>query len=215
MNLEISLRKTRPRQSSPIRLAVLLIAICLGMGLGSPMLRGAQAQENASAIQARSSASPGVFPGVARIPLPKPTTASNAIAATQGSRDTQVQRSSTQGVFQTLSSLGVVLCLFVGFVFLLRRIVPQSSKKKLPPEVLEVIGTVEWSPKQQWMLMRFGRKLLLVSQQAGETRVVAEETDPMEIDRLIALCEKPHQNDTAFSSLSLQSIRNPQRKTTG
>jgi flagellar biogenesis protein FliO len=186
----------------------------IGLGLSTPEIGFSQAQSPARVFETRSSDSLALAPGVAKLPLPKPSTAPKGIESTQGVRPPEVQRSSTQGVFGTLSSLGMVVCLFFGLVFLLRRILPESSRKKLPSEVLEVIGTAQWSPKQQWVLMRFGRKLLLVSQQSGETRVVAEETDPLEIDRMIALCEKPHRNDAAFSSFSLPAIWNHQRSAT-
>jgi flagellar biogenesis protein FliO len=186
----------------------------IGLGLSTPEIGFSQAQSPARVFETRPSDSLALAPGVAKLPLPKPSTAPKGIESTQGARSPEVQRSSTQGVFGTLCSLGMVVCLFFGLVFLLRRILPESSKKKLPSEVLEVIGTAQWSPKQQWVLMRFGRKLLLVSQQSGETRVVAEETDPLEIDRMIALCEKPHRNDAALSSFSLPAIWNQQRSAT-
>jgi hypothetical protein len=55
--------------------------------------------------------------------------------------------------------------------------------------------------------MRFGNKLLLVSQQPGETRVISEVADPKEVERMIALCEKPHQPGAAFPSFSFPSRR--------
>jgi len=195
------------------RIAVMAV-VAMGLGFGAPELGFAQAQSPAHVFETRPSGSIALVPGVSKLPLPKPLTAPKGIVSAQGVRPPEVQRSSTQGVFGTLSSLGMVVCLFFGLVFLLRRILPESSRKKLPSEVLEVIGTAQWSPKQQWVLMRFGRKLLLVSQQSGETRVVAEETDPLEIDRMIALCEKPHRNDAAFSSFSLPAIWNHQRSAT-
>lgn len=195
------------------RIAVMAV-VAIGLGLVTPELGFAQAQTPVRVFEAQPSDSIALAPGVAKLPLPKPSAVPKGSVSTPGALSPEVQRSSTQGVFGTLSSLGIVLCIFVGLVFLLRRILPESSKKKLPSEVLEVIGTAQWSPKQQWVLLRFGRKLLLVSQQSGETRVVAEESDPLEIDRMIALCEKPHRNDAAFSSISLQSIWTRQRATT-
>jgi flagellar biogenesis protein FliO len=191
-----------------------MAVVAMGLGLVAPELGFAQAQSPVQVFETRPTDSIALVPGVSKLPLPKPSTAPKGIVSTQGARSPEVQRSSTQGVFGTLSSLGMVVCLFFGLVFLLRRILPESSQKKLPSEVLEVIGTAQWSPKQQWVLMRFGRKLLLVSQQSGETRVVAEETDPLEIDRMIALCEKPHRNDAALSSFSLPAIWNHQRSAT-
>lgn len=195
------------------QIAVIAV-VAMGLGLATPELGFSQAQWRAQVFETRPSDSIALVPGVAKLPLPKPSTAPKGIVSTHGARPPEVQRSSTQGVFGTLSSLGMVVCLFFGLVFLLRRILPESCRKKLPSEVLEVIGTAQWSPKQQWVLMRFGRKLLLVSQQSGETRVVAEETDPLEIDRMIALCEKPHRNDAAFSSFSLPAIWNHRRSAT-
>ena len=151
------------------RIAVMAV-VAMGLGLDTPELGFAQAQTPVRVFEARPSDSIALAPGVAKLPLPKPSTTPKGTVSTPGARSPEVQRSSTQGVFGTLSSLGIVLCIFVGLVFLLRRILPESSKKKLPSEVLEVIGTAQWSPKQQWVLMRFGRKLLLVSQQSDDFR---------------------------------------------
>lgn len=215
MNFGRSKVSSRNTNHGPLLYRIVVMAVvAMGLGLAIPERGLAQAQVPVRVFETRPSDSLALSPGVAKLPIPKPSTSPQGIVSTQATRSPEVQRSASQGVFGTLCSLGIVVCLFFGLVVLLRRILPESSQKKVPSEVLEVIGTAQWSPKQQWVLMRFGRKLLLVSQQSGETRVVAEETDPLEIDRMIALCEKPHRNDAAFPSISLQSIWSRQRATT-
>lgn len=122
---------------------------------------------------------------------------------------------SSSGLLSTFFALGIVLALFLGLATLAKKAWPPLTKKKLPKEVLQLIATVEFQPKQQWMLMRFGGKLLLVSQQPGETRLVSEISDLDEIDRIIALCEKPHPSDAAFQGLSLSAILGKRSSITG
>ncbi|MFM8570965.1 MAG: flagellar biosynthetic protein FliO [Pirellula sp.] len=118
-------------------------------------------------------------------------------------------------MLNTVFALGIVLSLFFGATVLIKRTWPQSVTRRMPSEVLEVLAIAEMQPKQQWMLMRFGGKLLLVCQQAHETRVIAEVTDQQEIDRLVALCEKPHQTGAALGSFSLKSQFRTSRAITG
>lgn len=192
-----------PSRTSPIRVAVFLIAIALLSGV----MRSADAQLPAvAAIQS----DPQVRQAMATTPLPKPTSTGLAHAEQNGQNALKKpadKRTSTQSVLSTMFALGLVLCLFLGVMLLLRRALPDASRRKLPKDVLEIIGTSEWYPKQQLVLMRFGNKLLLVNQQPGETRVISEVVDPKEVERMIALCEKPHLPGAAFPSFSFPSRR--------
>lgn len=151
-----------------------------------------------------------------RTPLPKPT----SLATARASYNTQLERpaaqkSTSSGVLGTFFALGIALTLFLGSVFVVKRIWPNVAKKKIPKEVLEVIATTELQPKQQWMILRFGSKLILVCQQQSQTNLIAEVTDESEIQRLLIQCEKPHDRSVAFPSFSLEKLRTNQQATTG
>ena len=154
-------------------------------------------------------------------PLPKPSSAFNPKTSPQprsapGERTAHASASSTSArVLSTLFALGFVLALFLGLAALIKRTWPAPTKKKLPSEVLELVASLELQPKHQWMLMRFGTKLLLISQQPGETRLITEISDEKEIQHMINLCQKPHPSDAAFSGLSLQGLFTNQAHATG
>jgi len=151
-----------------------------------------------------------------RTPLPKPT----SLAAARSSNSVelekaQARKSTSSGALGTFFALGIALTLFFGSVLIVKRIWPNVAKKKLPSNVLEVIATTELLPRQQWMLLRFGSKLILVCQQQSQTNLIAEVTDEAEIQRLLSQCEKPHDRSAAFPSFSLDILRKNQQAAIG
>jgi len=56
--------------------------------------------------------------------------------------------------------------------------------------------------------MRFGSKLLLVSQQPGETRSIAEISEPNEVTRLSGMCEssRPESISNSFRDVLQQVV---------
>ena len=90
----------------------------------------------------------------------------------------------------TLISLAVVLGLFFAVVWVLRP-APHASRR-LPAEVIEVLGQTTLGHRQQAQLVRLGRTLLLIGVSPAGAETLAEVTDASEVDRLAALCRGPN-----------------------
>ncbi|XZE21427.1 FliO/MopB family protein [Pirellulaceae bacterium SH449] len=102
-------------------------------------------------------------------------------------------------------SLCIVVCLFLGVAWMAKRTMPAGSSK-LPNEVIEVLGRSTIAPRQQVYVLRFGRKLLLISQQPGQTQTLSEITDEEEVIRLAGICEanSPRSSTRSFSDVLKQ-----------
>jgi flagellar biogenesis protein FliO len=63
-------------------------------------------------------------------------------------------------------------------------------------------------------VVRFGKKLLLVSQQPGQTQTLSEISDDEEVDRLTGICESnlPSSSTQSFSDV-LRQVASGQRTT--
>lgn len=108
-------------------------------------------------------------------------------------KETQTDRPSANrsSMLTTLLALGVVVALFLGVNVALKRFQPKAMRR-LPNAIVEVLGTTTLGPKHQLLLLRFGNKLLLVSQQPGETHCLSEVAEPHEVDALLAHLENAH-----------------------
>ncbi|MBM3963783.1 MAG: flagellar biosynthetic protein FliO [Planctomycetes bacterium] len=104
-------------------------------------------------------------------------------------------------------SLILVVCLFLFAVVMLRKSQPKQFQK-LPNEVIEVLGRSTMGPRQQLYVLRFGSKLILVSQQPGETQALGEITDQEESARLAGLCEahRPESISNSFREVFRQVV---------
>ncbi len=87
------------------------------------------------------------------------------------------------------ASLAVVLGLFLVAAWVMRRTAPGNCPL-LPGEVLEVLGRAPLSGRQQVQLIRLGNKLVLLSVAPTGVETLSEVTDPEEVDRLAALCQR-------------------------
>ncbi len=90
-------------------------------------------------------------------------------------------------------SLGVVLALFMAAAWAIKRSLPAGAPT-LPSEVVELLGRVSLGSRQQAHLLRCGNKLLLVSLFPGGAETLTEVTDPLEVDRLVGLCQSAKSN---------------------
>lgn len=108
------------------------------------------------------------------------------------STDLASQSKRSGGTMQTLvsviSSLLIVVGLLLGAAWCYRKAAPSISGS-LPKQVVQVLGRTALAPRQQLVLVRFGPKLILVSNLQGEVRTISEITDPLEVDRVAGLCE--------------------------
>ncbi len=133
-----------------------------------------------------------------------------ALKAPKSPKEGEVERpsSSLGTIFSVLFSLGIVLSLFLGLAWLYRKSQPQGTAR-LPTELVQILGRTNVAPRQSMMVVRFGSKLLLVSQQPGQTETLAEISDPAEVDRLAGICESrsAHSATQSFSNVLLQVAR--------
>lgn len=88
-----------------------------------------------------------------------------------------------------VGSLGLVIGLFLIAAFLMRRVTPMANTA-LPNEVVEILGRAPLANRQQVHLLRCGNKLLLVCVTPNGTETLTEITDPVEVDRLAAICRQ-------------------------
>ena len=91
-------------------------------------------------------------------------------------------------VRNTAVSLGLVLILFLGVAWFVKRAQPQSHAI-LPTGVIEVLGRMPISQKQQLQLVRMGPKLLLVSSTGTGMQTLGEISDPNQVEQMVAMCQ--------------------------
>jgi flagellar biogenesis protein FliO len=118
-------------------------------------------------------------------------------------------RSPWSATLSTIFSLMVVVFLFLIAALVVRKSQPKQFQK-LPKDVLDVLGRTSIAPRQSLILMRFGSKLILVSQQPGETRTICEIQEASEVARLAGLCEssKPESITSSFREV-MRQVSNP------
>jgi flagellar biogenesis protein FliO len=92
-------------------------------------------------------------------------------------------------IFTVFGSLVIVLGVFVGIAWLLRRGMPAGSGR-LPSGVVEVLGNAPLAARRQMHVLRFGDKLLLVCVSQAGVETLSEIEDAAEVARLTSLCQK-------------------------
>lgn len=112
----------------------------------------------------------------------KPPTADDSAADEKRSTGT------VQMFVSVISSLLIVVGILLGAAWCYRKATPNLSGS-LPKQVLQVLGRTPLAPRQQLILVRFGPKLVLMSNLQGEVRTISEIVDPLEVDRLCGMCE--------------------------
>jgi flagellar biogenesis protein FliO len=100
--------------------------------------------------------------------------------------------SASGAITSVISSLAVVLGLFFVVVWLAKRNSPKGAAL-LPAEVIEVLGRAPLTPRQQMHVVRFGNKLLLVSLSPAGAEPLAEIDDPVEVERVLTICQELQQ----------------------
>ena len=107
-----------------------------------------------------------------------------------------------------LASLVLVIGLFLGAAYVLRRSLPAGAAL-LPREVVEVLGRTPLAGRQQAHLLRIGNKLLLVHVTPAGAETLTEVSDPVEVDRLAGLCRaaQPQSSTDTFQRILQQFAR--------
>ncbi len=114
--------------------------------------------------------------------------------------------STLQMLVSVVSSLLLVVGLFLGVAWCYRKTLSSAANGGLPKQVVNILGRTSISARQQMVLVRFGSKLLLVSVIQGEARTLGEITDPLEVDQLVGMCEssQPDSISNSFKNVLLQ-----------
>lgn len=121
-------------------------------------------------------------------PVSKPLPLPGAPAQSTGDKTSSGPH--TLGAIVTvIVSLAIVLGLFAGCAWLMKRGLPNTGKT-LPVDAVSVLGRAPLAGRQQMHLVRFGNKMLLVCVSPTGVDSLGEITDPAEIDRLAGLCEQ-------------------------
>jgi flagellar biogenesis protein FliO len=99
------------------------------------------------------------------------------------------KRRATTSTFTVISSLAIVVGIFLLLAWLTRRAAPNSSQA-LPSDVVQVLGRAPLAARNMMHLVRIGNKLILVSLTNQGAATLTEITDPQEVERLSARCER-------------------------
>lgn len=107
-----------------------------------------------------------------------------------------------------LLSLGLVIGLYLGLMFLLRLWSPQGGGS-LPREVVEVLGATPLNSRQSLQLVRLGSKLLLLIHGPEGTQSLGEISNPNEVEHLAQICcnRRSRKGPTAFRKFGEPATR--------
>ncbi len=112
--------------------------------------------------------------------------------------------STWSSMISMFASLSLVLALFMGVAWFFRGVTPKQSRS-LSKDVVQVLGRTQLAARHNMILIRFGRKLVLVSQQLGQTQTLSEIDDPSEVDHLLGLCEQTNSSSISNSFLDVMT----------
>ena len=94
-------------------------------------------------------------------------------------------------------SLGLVLAIFFGLVWILRRVNPAATKAEIPGEVVQILGRAPLNGRQSMQLVRLGDKILLLAISPTGTEPLGEITDRDEVDAITEICRSKNKNKIA------------------
>ena len=146
-----------------------------------------QATRERQTNDGRNAQMTGGMPGAAQAAEQKTPLRS---ADREGAPPDASQPAGARPVLTALASLAAVIGLFLMVIWGLRRSLPKVARR-LPNEVVEVLGYATLGQRQQAQLIRLGNKLLLVGVNPSGAETLGEVTDPAEVDRLASLCRGP------------------------
>ncbi|SMP76968.1 flagellar biosynthetic protein FliO [Neorhodopirellula lusitana] len=114
----------------------------------------------------------------------------DAAAALRLERTPEPSRSKMTGPLVTVcSSLAIVLALFSALVWVGRRFGGgAAASKPLPAAALHPLGHIMLDPRTKLVLVKCGRRILVLSQTASGVQPITEVTHPDEVRELVASC---------------------------
>lgn len=181
---------------------------------GQPARDGVQTTSHTEMVPADRAFAGSQPPAAARRAAPPPAPVPEQKTRLAAQNSTPARTGATSGGIKQLlatgASLAVVLGLFAGVVWMMRRGMPKGLAQRLPSDVLDVLGQATLAHRQQVQLVRLGQKLLLINVSPNGAETLAEVTDPAEVDRLSALCRGGAARGAATSFRDvLQQFRGP------
>ena len=118
-----------------------------------------------------------------------------------------------QSMYTVVTALVVVIGAFLLFAWALRRGGKNASGRRgtLPADAVSVLGRVPIAARQFAELLRVGNKLVLVAITPNGPTPLTEVTDPVEVDRLVGLCQQfdPKSSTKAFEQVFQQLAGEP------
>ena len=118
----------------------------------------------------------------------------------------------TESLYTMGTGLAIVVGAFLLFAWVLRRSGRgRVGRGMLPADAVSVLGRVSLTAKQVAQLLRVGNKLVLVALTPGGAETLTEVTDPVEVDRLMGLCQQHDSQSTtkAFEQVFQSLSREP------
>lgn len=103
----------------------------------------------------------------------------------EGGRVSRDSGGSVGGWLRTLAALAIVVVLIFAVRWVLRRLAPGARARRLP-EAVEVLARTSVSARQQLLLVRLGRRLVLVGCGPEGMSTLSEVTDADEVSALLA-----------------------------
>jgi flagellar protein FliO/FliZ len=118
-----------------------------------------------------------------------------------------------QSIYTVITALAIVLGAFLLFAWALRRGGKYAGSRRgmLPADAVSVLGRTPLAARQFAELLRVGNKLVLVAMTPAGPTTLTEVTDPVEVDRLVGLCQQiePHSTTKAFEQIFQQLSHEP------
>jgi flagellar biogenesis protein FliO len=103
----------------------------------------------------------------------------------------------TESIYTVITGLAIAVGAFLVFAWALRRgSRARHGRGVLPSEVVSVLGRVPIAARQFAELLRVGNKLVLVALTPTGPATLTEVTDPIEVDRLVGMCQQVDPNST-------------------
>jgi flagellar biogenesis protein FliO len=149
--------------------------------------------------------------------LAPPTTRSDMPSDPSGhSKSTRQMLASalpTQSIYTVVTALAIVIGAFLLFTWAIRRGGSNARNRRgfVPTEAVSVLGRVPLAARQFAELLHVGNKLVLVAMTPSGPTTITEVIDPVEVDRLVGLCQQynPHSTTKAFEQVFQQLSSEP------
>ena len=117
--------------------------------------------------------------------------------------------SSMTPLITVATSLGIVLSLFGGLVWITRKYGGKGSGGSLPGDLIEPLGVTQLDPRTQLRIIRLNRRLVVLSQSSAGLQTICEITDPAEVEDWLGRIQGKSQADFYQTMRELEQESTP------